>query len=66
MTNNPIELMQMLNQFTDGSNGLNTQNAEQRGRMIIQQANLNQSQLNKIQSMANMIYGMAQRFGILK
>lgn len=66
MSQNPMELMQMLSQFADGSNGLNVNNAEQRGRQILQQANLNQSQLNKIQSMANMLYGMARTFGILK
>lgn len=66
MQNNPIQLMQMLSQFTDGRNGLNMSNAEQKGREVIRQANLNQNQLNKLQSAANMIYGMAQRFGLLK
>lgn len=63
---NPNEIMQMLTKFTDGSNGLNVFNAEQTGREIIQKANLNQNQLNMIQQSANMVYGMAQRFGILK
>ena len=62
MLNNPAQLMQMLNQFTSGYRG----NAEQEARQLIQQANLNQSQLNKLQNSANMIYGMAQRFGLLK
>lgn len=61
-----MQLMQMLSQFIDGRNGLNVSNAEQRGREIIQQANLNQNQLNKIQNAANMVYGMAQKFGIIK
>lgn len=59
-------MMQMLKQFISGSNGLNQANAEQIGRQMIQNANLNQAQLNKIQNGANMIYGMAQKFGILK
>ena len=61
-----MQIMQMLNQFIDGSNGLNVNNAEQMGRQMIQQANLNQNQLNKLQSSANMIYGMAKRFGIFR
>ena len=66
MLNNPMQIMQMLNQFADGRNGLNVNNAEQMGRQVLQQANLNQNQLNKLQQSANMIYGMAQRFGIFK
>lgn len=66
MLNNPMQLMQMLSQFTNGANGLNVNNAEQKGREILQQANLNQNQLNKIQQMANMVYGMAQKFGIIR
>lgn len=61
-----MQIMQMLNQFIDGSNGLNVNNAEQIGRQMIQQANMNQNQLNKLQSSANMIYGMAKRFGIFR
>lgn len=61
-----MQIMQMLNQFIDGSNGLNINNAEQIGRQMIQQANMNQNQLNKLQSSANMIYGMAKRFGIFR
>lgn len=61
-----MELMQMLSQFTDGRNGLNISNAEQKGREIIRQANLNQAQLNKVQGAANMIYGMARRFGLIR
>lgn len=62
MQNNPAQLMQMLNQFATGYKG----NPEQQARQLIQQANLNQSQLNKLQNSANMIYGMAQRFGLIK
>ena len=65
-TNNPVQLMQMFGQFTNGQNGLNVNNAEQMGRQVIQRANLNQVQLNKIQNMANMLYGMAQKFGMIK
>lgn len=66
MPNNPMQMMQMLSQFIDGKNGINAGNAEQIGRQMIQNANLNQSQLNKLQNGANMIYGMAQKFGIIK
>lgn len=62
MQNNPAQLMQMFSQFMERYKG----NPEQEARLKIQQANLNQAQLNKIQNSANMIYGMAQRFGILK
>lgn len=62
----PKQLMQMFTQFSNGQNGLNVNNAEQTGRDILQRVNLNQGQLNMIQSAANMIYGMAQKFGILK
>lgn len=62
MLNNPQQLMQMFNQFATGYKG----NPEQEARQLIQQANLNQAQLNKLQNSANMIYGMAQRFGLLK
>lgn len=65
-TNNPVQLMQMFGQFTNGQNGLNVNNAEQMGRQVLQRANLNQVQLNKIQNMANMLYGMAQKFGMIK
>lgn len=63
---NPIQVMQMFSQFTNGRNGLDVNNAEQMGRQVIQQANLNQRQLNKLQTTANMIYAMAQKFGIFK
>ena len=62
MQNNPLQLMQMFSQFITGYKG----NPEQEARQMIQNANLNQAQLNKIQSSANMIYGMAQKFGIFK
>jgi hypothetical protein len=52
----------MFSQFITGYKG----NPEQEARQMIQNANLNQAQLNKIQSSANMIYGMAQKFGIFK
>lgn len=61
-----MQIMQMLSQFMNGGNGININNAEQIGRQRIQQANLNQKQLNQLQSSANMVYSMAQRFGILK
>lgn len=66
MSNNPMQMMQMLSQFMNGNNGLNIGNAEQIGRQLIQNSNLNQNQLNKLQNGANMIYGMAQKFGIFK
>lgn len=62
MTNNPMQIAQMLQSFMGGYKG----NAEQEGRQMIQNANLNQSQLNKLQNAVNMIYRIAQRFGILK
>ena len=62
MQNNPVQIMQMLSQFVTGYRG----NPEQEARQMLQSANLNQTQLNKIQQSANMIYGMAQRFGIFK
>lgn len=55
--------MQQFQQFMNGYKG---GNPEQMGRQMIQQANLNQQQLNKLQTTANMIYGMAQKFGIFK
>lgn len=61
-----MQMMQMFNQFINSNNGLNVSNAEQIGREMIQKANLNQSQLNKLQNGANMIYGMAQKFGIIR
>lgn len=66
MQNNPMQLMQMFSQFADGRNGLNVNNAEQMGRQVLQQANLNQKQLNQLQSSANMLYGMAQKFGLIR
>lgn len=59
---NPMQLMQQFSQFAGSYKG----NAEQEARQMLRNANLNQNQLNKIQSMANMIYGVAQRFGIIK
>lgn len=57
-----MQMIQMLNQFASNYKG----NPEQEARQAIQNANLNQAQLNKLQTTANMIYGMAQKFGILK
>lgn len=59
---NPMQIMQMFQQFSANFVG----NPEEQGRQLIQSANLNQNQLNKLQSSANMIYGMAQRFGLIK
>lgn len=66
MANRAAQLMQMYSQFTNGANGLNVYNAEQTGRQILQAANLNQQQLNTLQKSANMVYGIAQRFGLIK
>lgn len=60
--NNPMQMMQQFQQFMSGYKG----NPQQDAMQMIQSANLNQNQLNKIQSAANMIYSMAQKFGILK
>lgn len=60
--NNPMQMMQQFRQFMSGYKG----NPQQEAMQMIQNANLNQNQLNKIQGAANMIYGMAQKFGILK
>lgn len=62
MQNNPMQIMQQLNSFASGFKG----NPEQEGRQLLQKANLNQNQLNKLQNTANMIYSMAQKFGVLK
>ena len=60
-----MQIMQMFNQFISMS-GYNENNAEAQASQIIRQANLNQTQLNKVQNGANMIYGIAQRFGLIK
>lgn len=60
---NPMQLMQWFQQFA-ANNREDT--AEMQVRQIMQGANLNQRQLNKIQTTANMLYGMAQRFGLIK
>ena len=62
MGQNPTEMMQQLKNFISGYNG----NPEQEARQIIQQSGLNQNQLNQLQSQANNIYAMAQKFGIIK
>lgn len=59
---NPVQLMQMFQQFASGYD----KNPEVEGRKLIQSINLNQNQLNKIQGAANMVYGIAQRFGLIK
>lgn len=61
-----MQLIQTLNQFLGMNPDLNTSNAQEIGQKLIQQANLNQTELNKIQNMANMLYGMAQKFGIFR
>lgn len=66
MLNNPMQIIQSLNQFLGMNPDLNTSNAQEIGQKLIQQANLNQTELNKIQNMANMLYGIAQKFGIFR
>lgn len=66
MLNNPLQIIQTLNQFLGMNPNLNTMNAPEIGQQIIQQANLSQKDLNKIQNGANMIFNMAQRFGLIK
>lgn len=61
-----MQLIQTLNQFLGMNPDLNTSNAQEIGQKLIQQANLNQTELNKIQNMANMLYGIAQKFGIFR
>lgn len=61
-----MQIIQSLNQFLGMNPDLNTSNAQEIGQKLIQQANLNQTELNKIQNMANMLYGMAQKFGIFR
>lgn len=65
MLNNPMQLIQTLNQFLGMNPDLNTSNAQEIGEKLIQQANLSQTELNKIQNGANMIFKMAQRFGLI-
>ncbi len=52
----------MLKSFMSGFKG----DPEQEARKMIQQAGLNQQQLNQLQSQANNIYSMAQQFGLFK
>lgn len=61
-----MQIIQSLNQFLGMNPDLNTSNAQEIGQKLIQQANLNQTELNKIQNMANMLYGIAQKFGIFR
>lgn len=62
MAQNPMEIMQQLKTFMGGYKG----DPEQEARQMIQQAGLNQQQLNQLQSQANSIYAMAQKFGLIK
>lgn len=62
MGQNPMEIMQQLKSFMSGYKG----DPEQEARKMIQQAGLNQQQLNQLQSQANSIYAMAQQFGLIK
>ena len=63
MGNNPMEMMQ---QFAGYLSNYNGNNPQQEAMQMIQSANLNQRQLNKLQNTANAIYGLAQKMGILK
>lgn len=58
--------MNMIQQFASFFNNYNGQNPQQEAMQMIQGANLNQRQLNKLQNTANALYGLAQKMGILK
>ena len=59
---NPMQMMQNLKQFASGIQG----NPQEIAMKKIQEAGLNQQQLNQLQQQANSIYAMAQQFGIFK
>lgn len=59
---NPIQMMQQLKGFMDGYKG----NPQEDAMKMIQQAGLNQNQLNQLQSQANNIYQMGKQMGLFK
>lgn len=62
MQNNPMQMMQMLKQFMSIFNG----NPKEEAMRRIQEAGLNQQQLNQLQAQANSIYATAQKMGLIK
>lgn len=62
LNNNPLQTMAQLKQYMNDFNG----NPQEMGMRKIQEAHLNQQQLNALQQQANYIYSLAEKFGLIK
>lgn len=59
---NPMQMMSQLNDFMNGFQG----DPKRQAMQLIQQSNMNQRQLNKLQTTANNMYAMAKKVGIIR
>ena len=61
MQNNPMQMMSQLKSYIGSFQG----DARQQAMQAIQQSNMNQRQLNKLQNTANAMYSLAKQMKII-
>lgn len=62
MGQNPMQMIQMLSRFASGYKG----DPQKEAMAKIQEAGLNQQQLNQLQNQANQLYQIGKQFGVFK